>query len=122
MDERELEEAFEAADIEGATRPARPAALDEQVERGEMNDCIREFIETLPDDYRTVIILSELEGLKNREIADVLSVSLDTVKIRLHRARLKLKQRLNQGCDFDRDDRGELCCDRKPATDTPPKK
>jgi RNA polymerase sigma-70 factor (ECF subfamily) len=51
-----------------------------------MGKCVREFIDKLPSDYRTVIILSELEGFKNKEITNILQVSLDTVKIRLHRA------------------------------------
>ncbi|MHC4132309.1 MAG: RNA polymerase sigma factor [Planctomycetota bacterium] len=81
--------------------------------RNEMNECIREFVDRLPIDYRTVIILSEIKDLKNQEIADILGVSLDTVKIRLHRARLKLKEIFEQGCDFYHDDSGGLACDRK---------
>jgi RNA polymerase sigma-70 factor (ECF subfamily) len=42
---------------------------------------VREFIDKLPSDYKTVILLSELDGFKNREIADILQVSLDTVKM-----------------------------------------
>jgi RNA polymerase sigma-70 factor (ECF subfamily) len=87
--------------------------------RDEMNACIREFVDRLPDPYRTVVVLSEIEGFKNREIADSLGVSLDSVKIRLHRAREKLKQDLAAGCTFDRDERNELACDRKLAPPSP---
>ena len=66
-----------------------------------------------PPDYRTVVILSELEGLKNREIAKILQVSLEAVKIRLHRARVSLKKRLNDGCSFYRNEEDILSCDRK---------
>jgi RNA polymerase sigma-70 factor, ECF subfamily len=52
-----------------------------------MNACIRDFVEKLAPDYKVVVLLSELEGMKNREIADALGISLGTVKIRLHRAR-----------------------------------
>ena len=62
--------------------------------RKEMNECIRDFIENLPANYRTVVILSELEELRGNEIAEILGISLDTVKIRLHRARAKLKEQL----------------------------
>lgn len=55
--------------------------------RKEMNSCIRDYINRLPSDYKTIIILSEIEGFKNKEIADILQISLDTVKIRRHRAR-----------------------------------
>ncbi len=91
------------------------ASVEQEVIRKEMNECIRNFIEKLPEDYRTVIILSELEDLQNREIAEVLGVSLDTVKIRLHRARAKLKKELEANCSFYRDERNELACDLKSA-------
>lgn len=79
----------------------------------EMNECIREFIDRLPIDYRTVIILSEMKDLKNQEIADILGVSLDNAKIRLHRARVRLKAEFEAGCDFYQDEDGKLACDRK---------
>lgn len=81
--------------------------------REEMSECVKDFIYRLPPDYSTVIILNELEGFTNKEIAEILQISLDTVKIRLHRARAKLRERLTGGCDFYQDDRSELACDRK---------
>ena len=78
-----------------------------------MMACIRNVIKKLPEDYRTVIVLSELEELGNREIAEILQVSLDTVKIRLHRARAKLKKELENLCCFYHDERGVLSCDLK---------
>ena len=68
--------------------------------RNEMNECIREFVDKLAENYRTVIILSELKDLKNQEIAEILGISLDAVKIRLHRARIKLKEEFEAGCEF----------------------
>ena len=73
-----------------------------------MNACIREFIERLPPNYKMVMVLSELEGFKNDEIAEILGLSLDTVKIRLHRAREKLRKELEAGCSFYRDECDEL--------------
>lgn len=93
----------------------RPARADQELIRKEMNQCIRDFIEDLPESYRTVLVLSELEGLKNREIADVLQISLGAVKIRLHRARAQLAKELEDHCRFYRDDRNELACDLKHA-------
>lgn len=81
--------------------------------RDEMSECIREFVDRLPPDYRTVIILNQLEGLTNKEIAEILDISIDTAKIRLHRARARLKKSLEDGCDFYVDERSELACDRK---------
>jgi RNA polymerase sigma-70 factor (ECF subfamily) len=73
--------------------------VEQQLVRKEMNDCIRGFVEKLPNDYRTVLVLSEFEGLRNKEIAEILGVTLDTVKIRLHRAREMLKEELRNNCD-----------------------
>ena len=73
--------------------------VEHQIFRKEMNDCIQGFIENLPEDYRTVLILNEFEGLKNKEIAEILEISLAAVKIRLHRARERLKNELRENCD-----------------------
>ena len=51
---------------------------DQQLIRKEMNACIRSFIDSLPADYRSVIVLSDLEEFKNREIAEILDISLET--------------------------------------------
>ena len=73
--------------------------VENQIFRKEMNECIRGYIEKLPEDYRVVLVLDQFEGLRNGEIADILGVTLDTVKIRLHRAREKLRQELRMNCD-----------------------
>jgi len=91
------------------------AFIDQQLIRKEMNACIRNVIKKLPEDYRTVIVLGELEEFKNHEIAEILQVSLDTVKIRLHRARKKLKNELENLCCFYRNESNVLSCDLKSA-------
>lgn len=78
----------------------RRPPIEKELIRNEMNDCIRGYIQKLPKDYRAVLVLSEYEGLKNSEIAGILEVSLDTIKIRLHRAKLKLKAELETHCDL----------------------
>ena len=91
----------------------KPTSPEQKLIRDEMSECIKEFVYRLSPDYSTVIILNELEGFTNKEIAEILQISLDTVKVRLHRARAKLKKSLEGGCDFYQDDRSELACDRK---------
>ena len=98
------------------TQQQKPG-IDQQVIRGEMNVCIRGYIDQLPEVYRTVLLLSEEEGFKNREIAEILQISLDNVKIRLHRAKAKLKGSLQSNCDFYLDERSEIACDRKQQCD-----
>jgi RNA polymerase sigma-70 factor (ECF subfamily) len=100
----------EEADSEGIKRIL---SIEENLIKSEMGECIRDYIENLPGDFRTVIILHDLEGFKNREIAKILDCSLDTIKIRLHRARKKLQSVLALNCDFYLDENNVLCCDRK---------
>ena len=88
---------------------------DQKVIRKEMSDCVREYVDRLPSDHRAVLILSELEGFNNKEIADILQLTLDNVKVRLHRARARLKEELDDGCEFYHNDEGTLAFDRKPT-------
>jgi RNA polymerase sigma-70 factor, ECF subfamily len=83
--------------------------------REEMSECIREYIARLPEAYRIPLVLSDIEGFTNEEIAAILHVTLGVVKIRLHRARTRLRAALQSGCDFYRRDDDELACDRKPV-------
>jgi len=91
----------------------KPPVTDQVVIQKEMSDCVNEFIDDLPSDYKSVIVLSDIEGLTNMEIAEILGISIDNVKIRLHRARTKLKAALNEGCDFYHNEQNVLACDRK---------
>lgn len=87
--------------------------------RKEMNECIRGVVEKLPENYRTVVALSELEGFRDDEIAEILGVSIHTAKIRLHRARARLKKELEARCNFYRDERNEFACDLKGSSEPP---
>jgi RNA polymerase sigma-70 factor, ECF subfamily len=73
--------------------------VEHQVFRKEMNECIFGYIQKLPEDSRIVLLLSDFEDLSNQAIADVTGVNLGTVKIRLHRARERLKEVLIANCD-----------------------
>ena len=95
-------------------------SVETSVIRREMNECIRSVVEKLPENYRTVVALSELEGFRDDEIAEILGVSIHTAKIRLHRARARLKKELGAHCNFYRDERNEFACDQKASSN--PKK
>lgn len=104
ISEQELEACDEYA-------PAAPD-VEQGLIRDEMNSCIREFIHRLPENYSSVLVLGDLEGQTNSEIADALGLSLETVKIRLHRARARLRQELSAGCAFSYSRDNELECQR----------
>ena len=89
-------------------------AIEQDIASREMSECVRAYVDQLPADYRTVVVLSELEELPDREIALVLGISLEAAKIRLHRARARLRQMLEQGCDFSRDEGNDFTCEPRP--------
>ena len=88
-------------------------SLQQVIERDEMSGCVRAYIVGLPDDYRAVLLLRDLHGQTGPQVADVLGVSLATVKIRLNRARRKLAAALEAGCAFSRDERNVLVCEAR---------
>ena len=85
----ELEENSVARQIED---PApTPAVVAEAHER---QDLLKKAIASLPDYQRAMIVLYHTEGLSYEEIADVLTLPIGTVKSRLNRARLTLREKL----------------------------
>lgn len=100
-------------DEDDAALGGQAPSAETAANREEMNACVRGYIERLPENYRIVIALSELEGFTNDEIARILGTTIDTVKIRLHRARERLRGDLGKGCNFDRDEDGEFGCEPK---------
>lgn len=89
-------------------------SLQETIERDEMSGCIQRYINRLSDSYRAVILLHDMHELTAPEISLLLGETLTNVKIRLHRARLKLRTALKSGCAFTYDERGVLTCESKP--------
>ncbi|MBP1777245.1 MAG: polymerase, sigma subunit, SigZ [candidate division NC10 bacterium] len=109
-----LEAAGDRERLEGAAEePGRLPPADQVLVRREMNRCIRGVVDGLPAPYRDAVTLSDIEGLKNAEIAERLGVSVDTVKIRLHRGRGMLRKAMETRCDIYRDQQLGLACDAK---------
>jgi len=88
-------------------------SLQETFEREEMSACVQDYLNNLSDSYRAVILLHDMHELTSPEIAQLLGETLASVKIRLHRARVKLRKALQVGCEFSYDDRSVLTCERK---------
>ncbi len=68
---------------------------DVLLQKRETREMVRDFIEKLPDAYRTVLVLRDIEELDTEETARVLEVSTNAVKTRLHRARQALRTLLD---------------------------
>ncbi|MBI2217086.1 MAG: sigma-70 family RNA polymerase sigma factor [Candidatus Rokubacteria bacterium] len=69
--------------------------VDDRAFDSELRRVLEHAIETLPHDYRTALVLHDVEGLSNPDIAETLGISLPAVKSRVHRSRLYLRQRLS---------------------------
>jgi RNA polymerase sigma-70 factor (ECF subfamily) len=98
-----------------AAREPHSSLIETALERSEMSECVQSYLETLPDDYRAAIFLHDVCGLSTPEIARLLGCSVATAKIRLHRARRRLRQVLDAACAFDIDERGVLVCEPTPS-------
>ena len=90
-----------------------PVSVQRDLERGEMSACVREQVGRLPETDRAVILLYDIMALSHQEIADVLGIGAGAVKVRLHRARKKLRLHLEGACSFERDSQNVLVCEPK---------
>ena len=64
------------------------------LERSEMRLILREAVDALPDNYREVLLLRDVEELSTLEAAAMLQISTASIKVRLHRARMMLQKDL----------------------------
>ncbi|MGQ0627182.1 MAG: sigma-70 family RNA polymerase sigma factor [Phycisphaerales bacterium] len=96
--ERSIEELLPAFEQDGHQRnPAvewKPAEMC-GIERAELRTLVRGCIEGLPEGYREVLMLRDIEGLDTNATAEALGLTANAVKIRLHRARLALREALD---------------------------
>ena len=68
--------------------------VDKVMERAETRQLVRTQIDALPESYRTVLVLRDIEGLDTEETAKMLGLTVNATKIRLHRARQALRSLL----------------------------
>jgi len=90
--------------------------VDQRMVIDEMSSCVRGVIDSLPEDYRAALVLHDLQGLTAAATAEACGCSLATAKIRIHRARARLREALRSECDFYHDE-DVLRCDRKGKPD-----
>ncbi|MCL6506774.1 MAG: sigma-70 family RNA polymerase sigma factor, partial [Bryobacteraceae bacterium] len=98
--ELSLEELMPGGDHSGEGRQLEIAdwsSLPEQrVLESELRKVLEEAIGELPEMYKSVLLLRDIEELSTQETAQILEVSEDVVKTRLHRARLAVRRRLDE--------------------------
>jgi RNA polymerase sigma-70 factor, ECF subfamily len=93
------------------------AAQDFQrdLERQEMSACVRAKIDLLPENLRAVVLLNDVLELSQPEIAEILGIEIGNVKVRLHRARQRLRAILEEACTFEQDEQCVMVCEPKPG-------
>lgn len=92
--DRSIEDLLPSFDEDGHRRDVRPpwhAGSETMLERQELQAMVRRKIDLLPPDYRTVLVLRDMEELSTGETAEVLGIQPGAVKTRLHRARMALR-------------------------------
>jgi RNA polymerase sigma-70 factor, ECF subfamily len=76
--------------------PSEASGPERQMENRELHIVLREAVELLPDPLRAVFCLREIEGLSTEQTADALDLSVENVRVRLHRAKRGLRQALDE--------------------------
>jgi len=72
------------------------ASAEEEMLAGEIHDRVRRAIDMLPPHYRAVVMLRDIEELSNEEAAEILGEPVSSIKSRLHRARMALREQLTR--------------------------
>jgi len=85
---------------------AAPSDDDDEQARRDIGACLIPMVESLPTAYREAVVLSELAGRPQKEIARRLGLSLSGAKSRVQRGRALLKEKLLACCRIERDGRG----------------
>lgn len=112
------EPASEAVEI---AAPGEPEVEEDEMARRVVASVLRLFVAALPEPYREAVTLTDLDGLTQREAAEVLSLSLSGMKSRVQRGRAKLRAMLEACCDLAVDARGRLvACEPRPDGQLPP--
>ncbi|MCX5913014.1 MAG: sigma-70 family RNA polymerase sigma factor [Deltaproteobacteria bacterium] len=85
--------------------------VQKKMEQEEMSQCVQDQLNLLPEAMRSILILADIMDFTHQEIADILGLSVENVKVRVHRARKKLKAILKEKCTFEVDERNVLICE-----------
>jgi len=76
--------------------------IEDRMIRNELRENIQKILDTLPEKYRVIFILKNIDGLSYKEISETMNISMDKVKVWLFRARQKLEDKLGPLYQADR--------------------
>jgi len=86
---------------------ASQATPEQSLVHKDMHDCLRAEIGELTPEHQAVLVLGDLGGLTDQEVANILGITVGNAKVRRHRARQELRRAVEMRCDFYRQ---ELSC------------
>lgn len=105
-----------------------PEEVEDVSSSKQLGQSVRDMIESLPEIYKEALLLTEYEGLSQKQLAGKLGISLSGAKSRVQRARQVLKDSLMKCCHFELDQFGTIidyhpisCCCCSPETPCSPK-
>ena len=103
---------IEAADLE-PIETFKVTLMQKKLEQHQMGQCVQDKMALLAPDHRTILVLSDILACSQKEIAEIMGLSVTNVKVKLHRARKKFRAILEEQCSFEVDERSVLVCDPK---------
>ncbi len=108
---RSREKTSSHEDIHDGLVNLQETPLQKKMEQGEMSQCVQDQLSLLSESLRSVLIFADVMEFSHQEIANILGLSVENVKVRLHRARKKFKGILEEKCTFEVDERNVLVCE-----------
>lgn len=90
------------------------------LDRNETTNCVRQYVDHLPEQYRVTLVLHDLEGLPIEQVAEISGSSVAATKVRLHRARKRMAALCGQECEQFHNEEGVLSCQPRNSPPTEP--
>jgi RNA polymerase sigma-70 factor (ECF subfamily) len=108
-------------DAGDAIRVAAVGDTSEEQFQSDLGECVALFVGRLPSPYREAVTLTELEGLTQREAAEMLGITLSGLKSRVQRGRDKIRHMFDECCQISVDCRGRVIdCAPRDLAEVPP--
>lgn len=106
-------------DVAASDLPQAPVVPEDELQ-ADLSECVALFVSRLPSPYREAVTLTELQGLTQREAAEMLDISLSGLKSRVQRGREKIRRMFEECCQISVDCRGRVIqCEARKLDEVP---
>lgn len=115
VDHQRVAAKHRVVDADGSEEQPLHADDDDRAVEEELAGCLAPFVAMLPSPYREALTLVELEGLTQKQAAEMIGISLSGMKSRVQRGRVQLRKALEDCCHIALDARGRVVsCEPRP--------